>query len=215
MIPFFRKIRKKLAEDNRPGKYLRYAIGEIVLVVIGILIAIQINNWNQERIQQEELNGLLQNLANGVQSDLRSLNLLSTARESIAGKSDSIFRTYINSDIDSLSIQEAAFIALAFEEINTPIYFNPNVSAFQSLQNSTYLGEIQGTDLAVLLSNYYISAAKIKDLEELYNQSSRKILQDWIEIYRDRGARLFFSPGSFFDEFNSHLPNYFEILRDS
>ena len=49
MIPFFRKIRKKMADDNRPLKYMRYAIGEIVLVVIGILIALQINTWNEER----------------------------------------------------------------------------------------------------------------------------------------------------------------------
>ena len=54
MIPFFRKIRKKLADDNKPIKYLRYAIGEIVLVVIGILIALQINNWNQNRIQLKQ-----------------------------------------------------------------------------------------------------------------------------------------------------------------
>jgi len=47
MIPFFRRIRKKMADDNRPFKYARYAIGEIILVVIGILIALQINNWNQ------------------------------------------------------------------------------------------------------------------------------------------------------------------------
>ena len=49
MIPLFRKIRKKMADDNRPLKYMRYAIGEIILVVIGILIALQINNWNENR----------------------------------------------------------------------------------------------------------------------------------------------------------------------
>ena len=48
MIPFFRKIRKQFADDNKPLKYMRYAIGEIVLVVIGILIALQINNWNEQ-----------------------------------------------------------------------------------------------------------------------------------------------------------------------
>jgi len=47
MIPFFRKIRKKMADDNKPMKYMRYAIGEILLVVIGILIALQVNNWNE------------------------------------------------------------------------------------------------------------------------------------------------------------------------
>src|SRR6056297_3503303 len=48
MIKFFRKIRQKLLSENKFSKYLLYAIGEIVLVVIGILIALQINNWNQQ-----------------------------------------------------------------------------------------------------------------------------------------------------------------------
>ena len=49
MIKFFRKIRQDLLTENRFSKYLIYAIGEIVLVVIGILIALQINNWNENR----------------------------------------------------------------------------------------------------------------------------------------------------------------------
>ncbi len=49
MIKFFRKIRYDLMEKNKTGKYFKYAIGEIVLVVIGILIALQINNWNENR----------------------------------------------------------------------------------------------------------------------------------------------------------------------
>ena len=55
MINFFRRIRKQLADDNPPSwpagkplKYMRYAIGEILFVVIGILIALSINNWNEE-----------------------------------------------------------------------------------------------------------------------------------------------------------------------
>ena len=54
MINFFRKTRKKLADDNRPLKYMRYAIGEIALVVIGILIALQINNWNQNQLNHKK-----------------------------------------------------------------------------------------------------------------------------------------------------------------
>ena len=53
MINFFRKIRKQLADDNKPLKYARYAIGEILLVVVGILIALQINTWKEDRKDKE------------------------------------------------------------------------------------------------------------------------------------------------------------------
>ena len=56
MIPFYKKIRKKLADDNKPMKYLRYTIDEILLVVIGILIALQIKNWNELRKEKEKTN---------------------------------------------------------------------------------------------------------------------------------------------------------------
>jgi hypothetical protein len=56
MIKFFRKIRQKLLSENKFSKYLLYAIGEIVLVVIGILIALQINNWNNNhKLEKEEI----------------------------------------------------------------------------------------------------------------------------------------------------------------
>ena len=49
MIKFFRKIRQKLLTENKFSKYLLYAFGEIILVIIGILIALSINNWNEEK----------------------------------------------------------------------------------------------------------------------------------------------------------------------
>ena len=70
MIPFFRKIRKKMADDNRPLKYTRYAIGEIILVVIGILIALQINNWNEGRKERLLENELLTDLIKDLNKDL-------------------------------------------------------------------------------------------------------------------------------------------------
>src|SRR4030065_2883209 len=62
MIKFFRKIRQNLLSDGKTGKYFKYAIGEIVLVVIGILIALQLNNYNdslkQNDLEQKALNNL-------------------------------------------------------------------------------------------------------------------------------------------------------------
>ena len=62
MIKFFRTIRFNLMSKNKTGKYFKYAIGEIVLVMIGILLALQVNDWNEQRKinsqEQELLEGL-------------------------------------------------------------------------------------------------------------------------------------------------------------
>ncbi|MFN1835220.1 DUF6090 family protein [Balneola sp. MJW-20] len=62
MITLFRRIRQKLIESGSVTKYLLYAIGEILLVVVGILIALQVNNWNEERRQREVSFNTLQSL---------------------------------------------------------------------------------------------------------------------------------------------------------
>lgn len=63
MIKFFRHIRQRLLTENKFSKYLLYAVGEIILVVIGILIALQINTWNQGRINAKEERRIFMDLA--------------------------------------------------------------------------------------------------------------------------------------------------------
>ena len=74
MINFFRKIRKQLADDNKPLKYMRYAIGEIVLVVIGILIALSINNWNEAQKSKLIETALLQDFKKGLEFDISQMD---------------------------------------------------------------------------------------------------------------------------------------------
>ena len=73
MIKFFRQIRYKLMNENKTSRYLKYAIGEIILVVFGILIALQINNWNENRKDSVQEIAILKSLQNDIQSDLRDL----------------------------------------------------------------------------------------------------------------------------------------------
>ena len=74
MIKFFRKIRYDLMEKNKPGKYLKYAIGEIMLVVIGILIALSINNWNEQRKNSANERDLYQRIIKDLKVDAIKLN---------------------------------------------------------------------------------------------------------------------------------------------
>ncbi len=73
MLNFFRKIRQRLLSENKFSKYLIYAIGEIILVVIGILIALQINNWNEKRKEKESLHAIYDLVINDLESDLENI----------------------------------------------------------------------------------------------------------------------------------------------
>jgi hypothetical protein len=74
MIKLFRKIRQNLLMENKTGEYFKYAIGEIVLVVIGILLALQINSWNQQRIEDNKEVELLTELKGEFLNNLGSID---------------------------------------------------------------------------------------------------------------------------------------------
>jgi len=74
MIGFFRKTRKKLADENQFVKYSRYAVGEILLVVIGILIALQVNNWNENQKKEKLKVSYINSLINDLSLDTLQLN---------------------------------------------------------------------------------------------------------------------------------------------
>ena len=79
MFRFFSKIRYELAAENRVAKYLRYAVGEILLVVLGILIALQVNNWNLERKDLKEGKLIKQNIH---EEFIKNQDLLKESRKS-------------------------------------------------------------------------------------------------------------------------------------
>ena len=88
MIKFFRRIRQRLLRENPPAgvagkisRYLIYAIGEIVLVVIGILIALQINNWNQNQIKKQDEHKLLNTIKVDFQQGINTLERLNFRRD--------------------------------------------------------------------------------------------------------------------------------------
>ena len=76
MIKFFRKIRYDLMEKNKTGKYLKYAIGEIILVVLGILIALQINNWNESQKDKRKAVIILEAIRSDMEQDLEEMKKL-------------------------------------------------------------------------------------------------------------------------------------------
>lgn len=73
MFKFFRKIRFNLIKTNKALEYIKYALGEILLVVIGILLAVQINNWNQEKENQKKITSIFIDILNDLADDIHEV----------------------------------------------------------------------------------------------------------------------------------------------
>jgi len=98
MIKFFRKFRQKFISEGNIGKYFKYAIGEIILVVIGILIALQINNWNNNNQLRVLERKYLTEIKNSLESDLPDIQFNLDFNESRL-KSNEIILQYMNREI--------------------------------------------------------------------------------------------------------------------
>ena len=98
MIKFFRKIRQKLLTENKFSKYLLYAIGEIVLVVIGILIALQINNWNENISNQLRFENILSELRDDLKTDIINSEKILNSNKKVDSLSRLILEQKISKD---------------------------------------------------------------------------------------------------------------------
>ncbi|MGB5377521.1 DUF6090 family protein [Muriicola sp.] len=103
MIKFFRKIRQNLLSEGKTGKYLKYAIGEIILVVIGILIALQINNWNEQQKQVQDLHSHFKALLIDLNLDIEMLKIRQNQAQNNYMYSDSLINYIRHKTFDELS----------------------------------------------------------------------------------------------------------------
>ncbi len=153
MIKFFSRIRYDLMEKNKIGKYFKYALGEIVLVVIGILIALYINNLNTEKQDSITLNGYLNNISQNIKVDQVNLDRIAVFRDSsIIGS-----KYFINIIEQENVLKEQYSIYFSeYFKYNPWLdrYFQSNNSGFEALKNSGYLSKIQQTTLEPELYKY-------------------------------------------------------------
>ncbi len=134
MIKFFRKIRQQLLSEGKTGKYLKYAIGEIFLVVIGILIALQINNWNENRKQQIKLQQIYHEILADLKRERDYANFIINKFEG----QRKAYTDYLESFSSTKITRKSMYRKLL--ELNMEGYpINSNSSIVESLQNS---GEI-------------------------------------------------------------------------
>jgi hypothetical protein len=160
----FRKIRFRLLEDGNASKYLKYALGEILLVVIGILIALQINNWNEGKKENTILNEYLVKIKSHTKEDLRQLDSISKGRKRIADICKKA-RVAMLTQTEEDNVYLMMVSGTAFADF----YFKPKTDGYESLKNSSSFGKINNTTLDSLLIQYHGIIEQIAENEKSYN----------------------------------------------
>ena len=179
MLKFFRKIRHNHIMENptsaeasasrQTSKYFKYAIGEIILVVFGILIALQINNWNESRINKKQEQQILLQLKSEYEENLREID------NKIAMRND-----IVNASHRLLSIKEGILKAVPADTIARDLFricstptFNPVIGTTNELLSSGKLYLINNNKLKSILTNWSGKTERLteyeQDLRNYYN----------------------------------------------
>jgi hypothetical protein len=172
MLPFFRKIRYRLAQDNKFLQYSRYAIGEIVLVVVGILIALQINNWNQWRQEREVEQTVLEQLKEDYLSNLAQLEQKIEIRNALIDAALSILES---TDNPEQVIRDSLIADL------TVLLIDPTFDPIENdLSSAGDLRLITNKELKHLLSTWTADIIAVREIE-----------QDWSTIVYEQLQSVF------------------------
>ncbi|WP_052461230.1 DUF6090 family protein [Psychroserpens mesophilus] len=209
MIKFFRKIRQKTLTENKFGKYLTYAIGEIILVVIGILIALSINNWNENRKNSIEERATLENL-------LENLNLSKIQSEQLISEENQLKQNLIqilgvnsnNTKVNTEIISDSIFKNAVWD-------LQSDMPTFNSYNN------LKSTNKLSLIKNKNINE-KFTELEFRQNKLN-DILEDRLSVHQIRIDDILENDINFIPLVKSNIPiinienesknNYLQVLE--
>ncbi|WKK66505.1 DUF6090 family protein [Lutimonas zeaxanthinifaciens] len=196
MLPFFRKIRWRLAQDNQFFKYSRYAIGEIVLVVIGILIALQINTWKEEKEKDAKVKVYLENLRQNLNSDvlvlkdLKAVNVFKFyAFQYLLDQSGHPIFDYKGDELRMFPFEtnsiwkkpypskyDPEFIRLAFLWSHRLVNQDLNHAALDEFKSTGMYSYLEKNELKSAINSYYtIADQRIGETKENKNEEIREL----------------------------------------
>lgn len=173
MIKFFRKFRQNLIKDNKVSKYLLYAIGEIILVVIGILIALQINNNNEANKERAKELHYLKNLKTDLLLNIENINTFIETRESKIKSANIVLEYYEGKPLTDLNDFNNnilnVYIWHKFYQIN---------NTFLELTNSGNLATLSNDSIKNGLLNLDALYKELKGEEEHYRFDTELLLYE-------------------------------------
>lgn len=193
MIKFFRKVRQKLLSENKLNKYLLYAFGEIILVVIGILIALQINNWNQNRLEKLKSVDYHKRIVEDLDLNIQTFTWDSTRSSNMTKR---MIKSLKSLEKPKISKGEMDTLDYSLRNYFQFVRINTNLNTYDEIKSSGDIGLIYNKDLRKSINSYltYLSAiGKIYDgLSEQVNE--RTFLDPYIkqEVSIDAKTKIIF-----------------------
>jgi hypothetical protein len=173
MPKVFRKLRQKLLGENRFKKYVIYALGEIVLVVIGILIALWINNANLTRQLQSKEHAYLTGLKK--EFEISKAKLEALIRINSDHYHGALQLAEMTARTDS-TLTEARFSELLFQSFASDIAFDPNNALLQEMINSGSLNNISNQELRLQLTSWMVALTDVERQESDLNAQRLQVL---------------------------------------
>ena len=163
MIHFFRKIRHQLFTNNKFSKYLLYAIGEIILVVIGILIALQINNWNNQKLLNRAEVKSYQNIRRQVIEDKAELT-------EVKGFNNYFKRSYerANKIIEVQDYNKVDSLALMAMGLSLYSDFHSSGNIYETLVNSGDIKLLKNSEIPSKLQKLEMTYINVNNLEDIH-----------------------------------------------
>lgn len=196
MINFFKKIRKKLLSKNKFSNYLIYAIGEIILVVIGILIALQINNWNEYKKKERFELSLLKEMKKNLKADIKDIEVNIKYNERSIKSANIILSSFENNIPFNDSLNKH------YGKVPMVPKFLMSENAYNSMNNEG-IRIIKNDSLRDVITFHYESHTSF--LKEWNNSEWKTQMQDHRTLYRK-----FFKK---FDFWADLVPDNYEELR--
>lgn len=194
--------------ENKFTKYLLYAIGEIVLVVIGILIALQINNLNETKKEQLMLKASLGSLKLNLNEDIENLNLQISYNQEVKGAIDFCFRIIALPEYENKPLS-------SFADQVTPVAnertFFPSNTAFKSMESGSHFQWLQDQELTEAIFKYYVLLDVLSNLTRENNQFVKKHIESF--TYYEMEFGTYFPGSNPYSEKRSQELNNTNILR--
>ncbi len=169
MIKFFRKIRQKLVSDHNFSKYLLYAIGEIILVVIGILIAIQLNDFNENNKERNREISFLQKLKDDLVLDVQELSQTDSILAVYQSNQDEAYRLFLKAKTAEDIMKVDSLMDFSWNNITV------NRKTYDEMLNTTGIYIIKNKVVLNQISDHYALIEKYRQFFKEINEDSREL----------------------------------------